>query len=97
MKRLFLIAAATLALSSPASAYNSVTCVVGYGVAICAPAALNEPAGIQRVPLHVDMDADGETETRAQWTARCNPRTITGKHGMQHIVHDQKGCEFGPQ
>jgi hypothetical protein len=91
-----LVAAAVLGSGQPANAYLPNECVLGFGVAVCGPMAINPDARIIR--LNDDVEDSPEAITRRrEWRARCKPNIVQDpKTGIRHYMYAAKGCEFGP-
>jgi len=91
-----LVAAAVLGSLQPAQAYLPNECVLGFGVAVCGPMAVNPDARIIRLNDEVEDTPEANTRRR-EWRERCKPRIVRDLNtGMRRYVYAAKGCEFGP-
>jgi hypothetical protein len=91
-----LVAVAALGSVQPANAYLPNECMLGIGVAVCGPMAINRDTRIIRHNDDVDDSSDAIVRRR-EWQARCKPHIVQDlKTGIRHHKYAAKGCEFGP-
>lgn len=97
--RKLLFAAAALVIATPAHAYVPTVCEFGIGVVACNPMSVNPSAKIIHVEPTLNEGANGPTETRVHWIARCKPMLSRRDPltGMRYWAWAQPGCEYGPE
>lgn len=91
-------AALMIATAPPAHAFTPFVCHFGMGYATC-DALHSTGAKIIHVDPPLNEDADGPTESREHYNARCKP-TISRRDpntGMQHWTYAEPGCVYGPE
>jgi hypothetical protein len=90
------VVVAVLGSPKPATAYVANECMLGIGVAVCAPMAVNPDARIIHLNDEVE-DTPRANARRREWREYCQPRTVRSlETGMRHWAYAAKGCEFGP-